>query len=717
MTSGPQLEVREPISPELVLVAPPDEARIARDHLPDPAMAARRRLQEYLSFPSGPVVLPTGAVAIPAPRKRAGRRVSGRWLGAAAALLVTAAALAAGAWYALIKADKSAAAEPRTLSGDGNNVEHPSWGSEDRPYRRVAGVSYADGIKKMVALPPARYISNRIFNDDGQNIFSEGDVSQWGWVWGQFLDHTFGLRNEKPGEKAPIPFDSKDPLERFRNDLGQIDFSRTPAAPGTGVKTPRQEINTVPSFIDAFAVYGGSDPRLEWLRRGPVDGNMSNNSASLLLPGGYLPRESARAAPAPPVDLMGPLVGHKAEAVVAGDVRANENIALTATHTLFAREHNRIVSLLPATLSAEARFQIARRIVGAEQQYITYTQFLPALGIHLARYRGYNPNANPTLSNEFATVGYRVHSMVHGELEPTVPKGTYTPGKLEAFEREGVEVERAGRNVTLVIPLELAFGNPGLVQAVGLGPLLKGLGNERQYKNDEQIDESMRSVLFQIPKPGNKDPASCGTPTIKPGCFSDVQDLGAIDIERGRDHGIPPYNALRKAYGLAPQGSYTAITGESTSSFPHTRAINRRDPIDDPSILDFTKLESADRKTIPLDSEKADENATVGIRRTTLAARLKAIYGAGNVNKIDAFVGMLSEPHVRGTEFGELQLAMWKRQFEALRDGDRFFYLNDPALAGIREKYGIDYRHTLAQVIRFNTGEKTQADVFKAPLD
>jgi hypothetical protein len=207
---------------------------------------------------------------------------------------------------------------------------------------------------------------------------------------------------------------------------------------------------------------------------------------------------------------MGPLVGHKAEAVVAGDVRANENIALTATHTLFGREHNRIVSLLPATLSAEERFQIARRIVGAEQQYITYTQFLPALGIHLARYRGYNPNVNPTLTNEFATVGYRVHSMVHGELEPTVPKGTYVPAKLEAFEHEGVEVERAGKNVTLVIPLELAFGNPGLVQAVGLGPLLKGLGNERQYKNDEQIDESMRSVLFQIPKPGTRTRRAAG---------------------------------------------------------------------------------------------------------------------------------------------------------------------------------------------------------------
>jgi hypothetical protein len=40
---------------------------------------------------------------------------------------------------------------------------------------------------------------------------------------------------------------------------------------------------------------------------------------------------------------------------------------------------------------------------------------------------------------------------------------------------------------------------------------------------------------------------------------------------------------------------------------------------------------------------------------------------------MDAFVGMSAEKHVAGSEFGPLQLAMWKREFENLRDGDRFF--------------------------------------------
>jgi hypothetical protein len=205
---------------------------------------------------------------------------------------------------------------------------------------------------------------------------------------------------------------------------------------------------------------------------------------------------------------------------------------------------------------------------------------------------------------------------------------------------------------------------------------------------------------------------------VKPECFTVVQDLGAIDIQRGRDHGLPYYNQLRIAYGLAPKTSYAAITGERKAGFPRVRSLlGTRHPIDDPDSLDFTRLEDAEGNVVNPKSDEAGENVVSGSRRTTLASRLKAIYGADNVNRVDAFVGMLSEPHVRGTEFGELQLAIWKRQFQALRDGDRFFYLNDPLLDRIRSRYDIDYRQTLANVIRLNTGETVRTNLFKAPLD
>lgn len=604
--------------------------------------------------------------------------------------------------------------EIRTLDGSGNNRNHPDWGQTNTQYLRVARTNYADGIAKPVGGPSTRYVSNRVFNDAHQNLFSESGVTQWGFVWGQFMDHTFGLREETGGESANIPFNSADPLESFTNTVGSIPFVRTPAAPGTGTGTnARQQINTVSSYIDGFSVYGGTADRLEWLREGPVDGRMGNNGPKLLLQDGFLPRADARgnAAAAPPMALMGRLEapGAFAKAFVAGDKRANENIALSSTHTLFALEHNRIVSALPSWVPDEIKFQIARRVVGAEQQYITYNEFLPALGVRLPAYRGYKDNVNASLGNEFAVVGYRAHSMIHGELEAIGEAADYTAEQLEAIEGQGVEAETDGDEVEFIVPLNLAFGNPDLLRQIGVGAVLHGLGGEPQYKNDEMIDNQLRSVLFQVPVPGNE--GCLDGPTL-PACFKGVVDLGAVDIERGRDHGMPLYNDLRRAFGLPAKPSFKAITGESTDRFPTNDPNITGNPINDPNILDFTALFDAAGDPIALGSEAAENEAVVGVRRTTLAARLKAIYG--DPNQLDAFVGMLSERHVHGSEFGELQLAMWKQQFQALRDGDRFFYLNDPVLPELERLLGITYKRTLAEIIEQNAGIDVQDNVFEA---
>src|SRR5438105_2177311 len=112
-------------------------------------------------------------------------------------------------------APPATAASPldRTLDGSGNNVLHSDWGQAGTPYLRVASANYADGVAQMVAGPSPRHVSNAVFNDIGQNIFSENGISQWGWVWGQFIDHDIGLRDEAPAEHVPMPFDANDPLE------------------------------------------------------------------------------------------------------------------------------------------------------------------------------------------------------------------------------------------------------------------------------------------------------------------------------------------------------------------------------------------------------------------------------------------------------------------------------------------------------------------------
>ena len=131
------------------------------------------------------------------------------------------------------------------------------------------------------------------------NVFSERGVSQWGNVGASSSTTTSAIACEN-GTASNLPFNATDPLESFTDTLGVIPFNRSAAAPGTGVTNARQQINTEISYIDAEAVYGNTDTRLDWLRDGRVDGNPDNNAATLMLPGGYLPRADRPGQRRPP---------------------------------------------------------------------------------------------------------------------------------------------------------------------------------------------------------------------------------------------------------------------------------------------------------------------------------------------------------------------------------------------------------------------------------
>jgi len=191
-----------------------------------------------------------------------------------------------------------------------------------------------------------------------------------------------------------------------------------------------------------------------------------------------------------------------------------------------------------------------------------------------------------------------------------------------------------------------------------------------------------------------------------PQCFNGVVDLGAIDVERGRDHGMPTYNQLRQAYGLPAKTTFASITGEATDSFPSDPQLTPGNEVNDPNSIDV--LSAKDQNGDPVAVGLLDGTASV-VRRTTAAARLRAVYG-NNINNVDAFTGMLAEPRIANSDLGELQNAIWVRQFVALRDGDRFFYGNDQGLSTIKNTYGIDYKTTLGKIIANNT-DTPAADV------
>src|SRR5436305_2079184 len=122
---------------------------------------------------------------------------------------------------------------PRSLDGWGNNPVHPSWGAMGTEYQRLAPARYGDGVGSMPRGPNPRYISNRVFDSLGVDLFSERNVSQWAWVWAQFLDHTFGLA-QSGADDAAIPVRASDPLESFSDTLRPIPFARDAVALGTG---------------------------------------------------------------------------------------------------------------------------------------------------------------------------------------------------------------------------------------------------------------------------------------------------------------------------------------------------------------------------------------------------------------------------------------------------------------------------------------------------
>lgn len=96
-------------------------------------------------------------------------------------------------------------------------------------------------------------------------------------------------------------------------------------------------------------------------------------------------------------------------------------------------------------------------------------------------------------------------------------------------------------------------------------------------------------------------------------------DLIALNIQRGRDHALPTYNEIRRMVGLRPARSFRHIT-----------------------------------------------------RRRSLQSALAHVYKTPD--RVEAWVGLMSEDHLRRSSMGPTLLRVWAREFERLRDGDRFFY-------------------------------------------
>ncbi|CAB4062585.1 PXDN [Lepeophtheirus salmonis] len=486
----------------------------------------------------------------------------------------------------------------RTITGECNNLQNPKWGASFTPFARVIEARYG--------------------NDESNPT-------------------TVGQHYEKPGclKSGPLPNprllsvnffkDKNRPLSRATHMLAQFgqfldhDLTLTPEAhvDVPCCEDPSQEecnpieVSRKDPFFSKFKQtcleltrsekFCNSRPRQQFnavtsfVDASNVYGSEEELAKELRVPNSYLLRTTRTKTG----KSLLPLIDGE---FLAGDERSSEMPGLATMHNLFLREHNRIAKLLAENKghrSNEEIFEEARRIVGAEMQNIVYGEFLYGiLGYPAFRYG---------------------HSMIEGSIQ-----------------------RRSINTNALISTFQLKNNFNNLHQYVskngrGMEEIIGGLFTQPAQSFDRFIVDDVTRLLFRE----------------KNSPFG--QDLMSRNIQRSRDHGLPPYGAFRQACGLKPICNW---------------------------------------KTRPSSISKQNWNL------------LKRWYKSPN--DIDLFVAGISETPLDGSVLGETFTCLITRQFMALKDGDRFFFTH----SGQSGSFNYDQIHnirqrTLSQIICDNTQIKT----------
>ena len=418
------------------------------------------------------------------------------------------------------------------------------------------------GEPRVYSTVSPRVISNAVC-DEKTVVNDPRGFNFMGIIFGQLIDHDVVLSGdggEGAGDSWPIEVPEDDPVYSSVG-LEELSFTRV----------GRNAINRITPHVDGSLVYGSSKERLELLRQ--------TGTAFLRTDQYRLP----------------PVVGetelfvdgeNKANMYFCGDGRCSEQVFLTSLHSVWLREHNHQARRLSEISDdSEVVFEKARQIVIAEIQHVTYGEWLSAL-------IGESRNCNAWAQGEFADDGdkqisvafaaalYRLHSLIANQT-------------AEALEQYGVK----GLASAFFTPeaLRIAKGN--------LAPFVRSMYTTLARKNDPLMVPDLRNFLF----------------AGQPGRGPLGHDLAALNIQRGRDQGVPTYGPLRRALGLSDKLTFDEVT-------------------DDPK----------------------------------LAEALASVYESPE--ECDAWVCASAEPLAPGSSLGETQTFVVREEFCTLHNTDLYFW-------------------------------------------
>ncbi|MFS9437026.1 peroxidase family protein [Citrobacter sp. C348] len=593
----------------------------------------------------------------------------------------------------------------RDLEGTGNNRVHLDYGSADQPFIRLTDAHYGAwnettqnrDINPLFSGLDPRAISDALGAQEANLSGNAAGVNSLFTAFGQYFDHGLDFLGKGGNGTIQIgaPGSVPNPADLTRGTVDSIDANGIP-----------QHLNKTSPFADQNQTYGSNELVGQFLREGDglggftgklLEGGVdpSNPNFKLLptlselilhhwnnntlftdssLPGDH--RVSFREYFAGLVDSNGVINQAMLPAMtsnfmgsgfallldtnpfinlldhyVAGDGRANENIALTAIHNIWERNHNfHVNALLEAGFdgTAEELFQAAKIINEAEYQRVIYTDFADKL---LGGMRGegdhgfaeYNPEVDARVSHEFAVAAYRFGHSLIGQT-------------LTVLDAEG--------NATQV-PLFDAFLNP---------------------TNDTSAFNFPKSQLPYSPQPGYEQLGAAGIiagGVVQPAEEVDVNivdavrndlvrmsaDVFAFDVAREWDVGLGSMNQIRADLmaSLDPYVKEAVSFAGDLTPYSSWEDFQARNNLSDTVIAQFKK---AYPDLVLEDTQIADFLAANPGYKLVNGNTVKGI------DRVDLFVGGLAEKHINGGVVGQTFWVIIHEQLDRIQEGDRLYYLD-----------------------------------------
>jgi Ca2+-binding RTX toxin-like protein len=376
------------------------------------------------------------------------------------------------------------------------------------------------------------------------------------------------------------------------------------------------------------------------------------------------------------------------EHLIAGDGRANENLALTAIHEVFHGEHNTMLAQIKdmvalrndaASWTEEMYFQAAKLVTEMEYQHVVFGEFARKFSPNVTEFAGYDVTIDPAITAEFANAVYRFgHSM----LTDTVA--------MEAFNPDTGLATGEDHSMTLIE----AFLNPTVFNHTVAGEVAIGSSNQVAYAIDEWVTGSLRNTLVGLPL-----------------------DLAALNIARGRDAGIPSLNEVRQQLfdqtgmtSLKPYASWedfglNLLHQESLKNFIAAYAA-------DEILLKFAPQHSS----VEWGGLQKSGAGAVEYATALSAAADAALNDASFMSQdqgfqnIDLWIGGLAEAKVEGGQLGSTFDFVFATQMTKLQGADRFYYLE--RLDGTNLLANIEGQ-LLSDIVMRNTGvQHLYTDIF-----